>query len=229
MKHLGMLWDSPGRKAHVSGPSREVHGAQSPGPAGQGLISGAWSRAPLWGALVGQSRSRGPTSVLHRSREEAREHFIRAEIQGNLAALSWTLDPRPSVRQVVLSVPSAGVGDNDKPSSSVTAAMRLPGTVRWEVPSLHETSAATSVSFRPVPQSSVRGRLSRPRGWAHGHDAPRCSELPGAPVLLCSPVLSALCSSSLHGTSSLVTSASDPQHPTCLFSKLDEDVCSHGA
>lgn len=102
MKHLGMLRDSPGRKAHVSGPSREVHGAQSPGPAGQGLVSGAWSRAPLWGALVGQSRSRGPTSVLHRSREEAREHFIRAEIQGNLAALSWTLDPRLSVRQVVL-------------------------------------------------------------------------------------------------------------------------------
>lgn len=137
--------------------------------------------------------------------------------------------PGPRCGRWSSSVPSAGVGDNDKPSSSVTAAMRLPGTVRWEVPSLHETSAATSVSFRPVPQSSVRGRLSRPRGWAHGHDVPCCSELPGAPVLLCSPVLSALCSSSLHGTSSLVTSASDPQHPTCLFSKLDEDVCSHGA
>lgn len=54
-------------------------------------------------------------------------------------------------------VPSARVGDDDKPSPRVMAGMHLPGTVRWEVPSLHEASAGRSVSFRPVPQSSVLG------------------------------------------------------------------------
>lgn len=83
MKHLGTLRNSPGKKAHVSGPRAlpslpgpsRVHGAQPPSPAGQGLVSGAWSRAPLWEALVGQSWSRGPASVLNRAREEAGEHF----------------------------------------------------------------------------------------------------------------------------------------------------------
>lgn len=82
-----------------------MEGTQPPSLAGQGLVSGARSRAPLLGALVGQSRSRGPASVLNHSREEAGEHFIRTEIQGDLAALSWTLDPWPLVWQVFLFCP----------------------------------------------------------------------------------------------------------------------------